>query len=123
MASSEIAADARQGYLAVVLAALGYLALGALGLSFAIAPGYASSIFPAAGFAVAILLWSEKCAWPGILAGSILLNLGVAWLHDDLNWRGAWVAAGIACGSTLQALAAWSLPTVSACRAGRPCQT
>ena len=30
-----------------------YLLLGALGLSFAIAPGYASPIFPAAGFAVA----------------------------------------------------------------------
>ncbi len=91
-----------------------YLALGALGLSFAIDPGYASPIFPAAGFAVAILLYSEKRAWPGIWLGSLALNLGFAWFHGDLsgdlNWRGALLAAVIASGSVAQAMAAsWLL--------------
>ena len=43
-----------KGFLAV--AALGYFVLGMIGTSFAIAPGYASPVFPAAGFAVACLL-------------------------------------------------------------------
>ncbi|MFZ4537716.1 CHASE domain-containing protein [Propionivibrio sp.] len=93
----------------VLVAAAIYLGLGALGLSFAIAPGYASPIFPAAGFAVAILLWSDKRAWPGIWVGSFALNLGVAWLHGESGWSNGLISAGIASGSTIQALAAWWL--------------
>ncbi|TRZ93200.1 MAG: hypothetical protein D4R84_10905 [Rhodocyclaceae bacterium] len=89
----------------IVVAAI-YLALGVLGLGFAIAPGYASPIFPAAGFAVAMVLWSNKRSWPAIWAGSFALNLGVAWLHGDLGWSAGLVAAGIASGSTVQALVA-----------------
>ena len=92
----------------VIVAAL-YITLGALGLGFAIAPGYASPIFPAAGFAVAILLWSDRRAWPGVWAGSFALNLGVAWLNNELGWHSGLIAAGIACGATAQALAAWWL--------------
>ena len=46
-----------------LIAAAVYLVLGAVGISFAIAPSYASPIFPAAGFAVAYLLWagSSSC--------------------------------------------------------------
>lgn len=91
------------------LVALAYLALGALGLGFAIAPGYASPIFPAAGFAVAILLWSDRRVWPGIWIGSFALNLGVAWLHGELGWHDGLIAAGIASGSTLQAVLSWWL--------------
>ena len=51
-----------KGFLAV--AALGYFVLGMIGTSFAIAPGYASPVFPAAGFAVACcgrgLCWPTK---------------------------------------------------------------
>lgn len=83
-----------------------YLLLGALGLSFAIAPGYASPIFPAAGFAVAMLLWAGNRAWPAIWLGSFLLNAGVAWLRGDLGWMPGLVAAGIALGAAMQALAA-----------------
>ena len=94
---------------ACATAAIVYGALGALGISFAIAPGYASPIFPAAGFAVAMLLRCGKAVWPGIWIGSLFLNLGTAWLHGDLGWRGTLVASGIACGATLQALTAWWL--------------
>lgn len=93
----------------VLVTTFTYWALGALGLSFAIAPGYASPIFPAAGFAVAMLLWFDRRAWPGVWLGSLLLNMGAAWLQGDLGWRSALVAAGIASGSTVQALAAWWL--------------
>lgn len=86
-----------------------YLLLGALGLSFAVAPGYASPIFPAAGFAVAVLLWTGWRGWGGIWLGSFVLNLGLAWMHNDLGARSAMVAANIATGSTLQALLAWVL--------------
>lgn len=90
----------------VGIAAAIYLALGAIGLSLAIAPGYASPMFPAAGFAVAILLWSDRRAWAGIWLGSFALNLGVAWIHGDLSVRSAAMAVGIATGATLQGLAA-----------------
>ena len=90
----------------MLFAMAGYLGLGALGLSMAIPPGYASPIFPAAGFAVAVLLFSTRRAWPGIWLGSLALNMGVAWLHGELDWGSGLIAAGIASGSTLQALAA-----------------
>lgn len=93
----------------IAMAATLYLALGGLGLWFAIPPGYASPIFPASGFALAVLLWSKGRAWPGIWLGSCALNLGLAWLHHNLDGRAALIALGIACGATLQALAAWWL--------------
>ena len=90
----------------IVVSFIIYLLLGGLGLSLSIPPGYASPIFPSAGFAVAIMLWSANRAWPGIWLGSLALNLGVAWSHGDLTLAHALAAAGIASGSTLQAYAA-----------------
>ena len=87
------------------IASVVYLALGALGISLAIDPGYASPIFPAAGFAVAFLLWSGRRSWPAIWVGAFTLNLYIAWTHGDLGLRGTALAVGIATGSTLQALA------------------
>jgi signal transduction histidine kinase/CHASE1-domain containing sensor protein len=88
------------------VASMVYLALGILGINFAIGPGYASPIFPAAGFAVAFLLWSGKRSWPAIWVGSLALNVNIAWSHGDLSWRGAALGMGIATACTLQALAA-----------------
>jgi signal transduction histidine kinase/CHASE1-domain containing sensor protein len=80
-----------------------YLLLGAIGISFAIAPGYASPIFPAAGYAISVMLWSNGRIWPGIWLGSFALNLGISWVQGDWNWHSGLIAAGIASGSTLQA--------------------
>lgn len=92
----------------ICVSAFIYLTLGALGLSFAIAPGYASPIFPAAGYAVALLLKTNKRGWPGIWVGSFILNLGNSWLQGNLNIFNAMIAAGIATGSTIQAfVASW----------------
>lgn len=98
--------------IAVTLAwvALVYGVLGRLGISFAIAPGYASPIFPAAGFAVAALLWSRSRVWPAIWLGSLALNLSTAAWDSSFAWPAVLVAAGIASGATLQALVArWLL--------------
>ena len=88
------------------IASVVYLVLGILGINFAIDPGYASPIFPAAGFAVAFILWSGNRSWPAIWVGAFALNLYIPWVHGDLGWRSAALAVGIATGSTLQALAA-----------------
>ena len=83
-----------------------YLALGALGIWFAIPPGYASPIFPAAGFAVAALLFWGWRFWPAVWTGSLALNLGTPWLGGTLSADSALLAVTIASGSTLQAVAA-----------------
>lgn len=90
----------------LVIVALGYFVLGIIAISFAIAPGYASPIFPASGFAVACLLWSDRKAWPAVLIGSLALNMAISLMHQDLSGRASLMAAGIAVGSTLQSLAA-----------------
>ena len=88
--------------------ALIYCTLGAIGISFASAPGYASPIFPAAGFAVAAMLWTRRGAWPAIWVGSFVMNAGLSLLQGHWGMRSTMAAAGIATGATLQALlAAW----------------
>jgi signal transduction histidine kinase/integral membrane sensor domain MASE1 len=96
---------------AIAITALVYFVFGAMGLSLAIPPGYASPIFPAAGIAVALMLWSANRAWSGIWIGSFVLNLSVSWLNSDLNLPSTFVAFGIASGATLQALLASYLVT------------
>lgn len=86
-----------------------YLGLGILGLGFAIPPGYASPIFPAAGFAAAMMLWSDNRIWAGIWLGSFVLNVGVTVLNGGLSFNLLMVAALLASGATLQAFIASSL--------------
>ncbi|MBV5337535.1 MAG: MASE1 domain-containing protein, partial [Deltaproteobacteria bacterium] len=90
----------------IVVTFLVYWLLGGLGLSLGTYPGYVSPVFPAAGFAVALMLWSANKAWPGIWLGSLALNLGVAWWHGNLTLSAVITALGIASGATLQALVA-----------------
>ncbi|WP_079435304.1 CHASE domain-containing protein [Zoogloea sp. LCSB751] len=87
----------------LLLVAAGYLALGGLGLLFAIAPGYASPIFPASGLALAAALCFGRSALPGIWLGSASLNLGLAFLSHTLDPRTAVAASLIASGATAQA--------------------
>ena len=91
-----------------ILTALTYLMLGLAGLALAIPSGYASPIFPAAGFAVAIMLCSKRRAWPGILIGSLLLNLITGDMSDVTHSTAIIAALGICIGSTAQSyFAAW----------------
>jgi len=86
-----------------VFVALSYLLLGALGLMLAIGPGYASPIFPAAGLALAVVLCFGSRALPGVLLGSVVMNILVALLHGNLNPTTTSLAFLIASGSTAQA--------------------
>lgn len=86
-----------------------YALLGAGGLALAIPPGYASPVFPAAGFALAVVLYFGLRALPGVWLGSVLLNVGVALHHGSLSASTIAVAAGIAIGAVLQAWAGRAL--------------
>ncbi len=91
------------------MTALVYWLLGVVGLSLAIAPGYISPIFPAAGFALAMTVFSKGKAWPGIWLGSLFLNLWVAWTHGGTTTAVGLAALGIATGSACQAMVAYWL--------------
>lgn len=92
-----------------LLAALYFLA-GKLGLSLAEPPGYATVIWPPSGIALGMLLACGRGLAPGVFVGSFLLNVLVGHSPQDLpSLREFGLAAGIATGSTLQALVAHAL--------------
>lgn len=98
-------------WLGILLLAMGYACLGRLGLWLAIPPGYASPIWPAAGFAVAVLLLGGLRLAPGVLLGSFLVNI---WEGADFSsWeqfaQSTPVPLGIAAGATLQAMVGYLL--------------
>lgn len=86
--------------------AVGYFGTGILGLLLAIPPGYASSVWPASGIALAgILLWGPR-VWPGVWLGSFLVNIWAVYSATQSipDTTALSIAASIALGSTLQAL-------------------
>ena len=85
------------------LVVAGYVLLGGLGLALAIPPGYASPVFPAAGFALAVVLYFGMRALPAVWLGSFCLNVGVAWTQASLSSTTLLLACGIASGALLQA--------------------
>lgn len=95
--------------LPALLVALIYAVLGGLGLALAIPPGYASPVFPASGFALAVVLLHGLRMLPGIWLGSLTLNLGVALIQGNLTATPMLVALGIATGAMLQAWAGHGL--------------
>src|SRR5262245_38725526 len=60
---------------AFLLLTLAYIVSGRLGLMLAVAPGYATAIFPPAGIAVAAMLIAGRATLPWTFLGSFLLNL------------------------------------------------
>jgi signal transduction histidine kinase/DNA-binding response OmpR family regulator/CHASE1-domain containing sensor protein len=87
----------------LILLALAYAGTGWLGLKLAIPPGYATGIFPPAGIALVVLLAQGPRLWPGVWAGSFLLNALLT--PGPVSLAGGLIAAGIATGAALQALA------------------
>ena len=82
--------------------AFGYFLLGVLCLNVAIAPGYASPIWPSAGWALVTVVYFGSRALPAIWLGAFLLNFYTA--------GGLYLAypCWVACGVTLQAaVGAW----------------
>ncbi|MDX9767765.1 MAG: CHASE domain-containing protein, partial [Ectothiorhodospiraceae bacterium] len=84
----------------LVFVALTYLAAALAAQWLTAAPGgHAFPLWPAAGFALAVLLVCDTRCWPGIWVGAFLYGL---WL--DASAAGAIPAALVAVGVTLQAL-------------------
>ncbi len=87
--------------------ALLLIGTGWMGLQLALPPGYASPLWPPAGIALAAVLIGGRSLLPAIWFGSFLLN---TWLVMNVSAVSGLLAvaaaAGIATGSTLQALGA-----------------
>jgi two-component sensor histidine kinase len=98
------------GYWRVAFTALAYCLGAKAALWMAIEPGYATPVWPAAGFALcAVLLWGRHMAL-GVVLGSVAANLATD--LDSGSWssvvRSLAVPLGIAVGAALQALlGAW----------------
>jgi diguanylate cyclase (GGDEF)-like protein len=90
----------------IVILTAGYTLTGIVGLSLAIPPGYATAVWPPSGLALAALLMWGPRVWPGIAAGSLLVNVGVALTTAEVEFSlvSIVIAASIAAGSTIQSL-------------------
>lgn len=86
----------------IITVAILYFITGAIGLFFAVPPGYATALWPPAGLAFAALLLLGNRVWPGIWLGSLLVNTIVP--AQDLTTAALLTAFVIGGGSTLQAL-------------------
>jgi PAS domain S-box-containing protein len=83
-----------------------YVLTGKLGLLLALPPGYATIIWPPSGIALGMLIVGGARLWPGVLAGSLLLNAYNSGVFAEADWFSVKLlaAAAIGIGSTLQAL-------------------
>ena len=95
----------------MLLLAAAYALSGKAGLLLAIPPGYATAVWPPSGIAVAGLLLGGLWLWPGVLLGSVAVNL---WMSGDFAspealGQSLLLAAGIGSGAALQAVLAASL--------------
>src|SRR5882762_11022942 len=81
----------------VLAAAIVYFATARLGLELAVVARQVSIIWPATGFALALLLLRGRRLWPAILLGAFAANI--------LNDTSVIASTGIAAGNTLEALA------------------
>jgi PAS domain S-box-containing protein len=83
----------------------GYYISGRLGLLLAVPPGYAAVVWPASGIALAGILLFGYEAWPGVLLGSFLVNIGVSFDGATLatTVRSMATAGWIGAGAALEA--------------------
>src|SRR5258707_975273 len=80
----------------IVIFAAAYVAVSKLGLMVGAVGGFATLVWPATGMSLIALLEFGSGLWPGVALGAFAVNF----------WAGAPlpVAAGIACGNTLEAV-------------------
>ncbi len=79
-----------------------YLAAAKLGLGLAVVHPYATAVWPPSGIALAALLIYGRPVWPGIYIGAFIANLTIG---GTVTPQTIAVAAAIASGNTLEALA------------------
>lgn len=81
--------------------ALSYAIAGLLGLMLAVPPGYATAVWPPSGIALAYLMIFGWQRWPGVLLGSMAVNL----LNAGAPTSSTLMTAGmIGCGAAVQAV-------------------
>lgn len=91
----------------ILIAAILYFLFAKLGLIFAIPPGFASAIWPAAGVGLAVYLLRGKVSLIGIFLGSFFANLNVAsTAFSDITLGQTMVPLCLALGTCLQLFAA-----------------
>jgi PAS domain S-box-containing protein len=106
--SALLAMAARRKRLAAALSlAVAYYIAGKIALLLAIPPGYATAVWPSAGIALAGVLLFGYRAWPGVLLGSFLVNIGTSFdvTSAVTILKSVGLATGISAGAVLQALA------------------
>jgi signal transduction histidine kinase len=86
--------------------AAAYCVVGRISLLLAIAPGYATAVWPPAGLALAGVLIFGYRVWPGVVLGSFLVNVWTSLNPADLSsiLRSVAIAGGIGAGAGLQAV-------------------
>lgn len=89
-----------------LILAVTYFVVSKLGLLLSIPPGYATAIWPASGIALGCLLIFGSHLWPGVLLGSLLVNLTVSY---DIGGVGPFLVSlivplSIGAGAAMQAL-------------------
>lgn len=98
----------RTAVLQMLALALVYFLTGELGLLLAVPPGYATSIWPPSGIALAGVLIFGYRIWPGIVLGSFLVNLQTSFDVSSAEATVLTIALPlvISGGAALQAVAA-----------------
>ena len=86
-----------------------YFGFAQLGLLFAIPPGFASAIWPAAGIALGLYLMLGRWVVPGIFLGSLFANLQVSFSSASFDGQLLIIPSLIALASCLQLYVAKSL--------------
>jgi len=89
---------------AILRLAVIYALIGVPSLYGAIPPGYTVPVFPAAGIALmSLLLWGGRL-WPGVMLGSLLVQLVASWQSGVQGW-GYLALLVVPLAASLQALA------------------
>lgn len=109
--------------LATLVMAAVYYSSERLALLLAIPPGYATAVWPAAGFALAGVLLEGYRIWPGILVGSLLVNL---WTSFDATTsatilKSVLIAASLGGGAALEAIIGAACPDLIFVKSFAPC--
>ena len=91
----------------VLVLAVAYYIAGKLSLFLAIPPGYTAPVWPPAGIALFGILHLGYRAWPGILIGVLMINLGIDTEGHDANslLQPLLLGGSVGMGAVAQALA------------------
>ena len=76
-----------------------YFVVSKLGLLLAVPPGYATAVWPASGIALGCLLIYGVYLWPGVLIGSMIVNLSVTYELSDTAVFASSLAVPISIGA------------------------